>query len=305
MEKTSEYAGICYDFISDKFLLSLGEFPDITAAFYNGNFEKSLVQAQKDKHAWVLEGIDYYHGQRILDIGCGWGPMLKAIEDRDGKAVGLTISQKQAQYCQNNSLDARLEDWKLASPDRLGRFDGIVSIGAFEHFCSLEEYQSGRQEEIYKAFFKFCHDLLSTDGTLFLQTMTWGNRVPHTKELDHKARYGSHSNILGNIMALSSWWPPESIEQIIQTAKPQFDLVEENNGREDYIRTMLEWKLAWDSVPLIKKVPVNVKTSFSYWTVHDFRRGWPRFKETAKHQLFREAFINRILDHERMFFKKK
>lgn len=69
--KTPITAGSCYDFANDYWLKINDDFPDIKAAFYNGNFSKTLSQAQKDKHKWVLRGIDFKPGDRILDIGCG------------------------------------------------------------------------------------------------------------------------------------------------------------------------------------------------------------------------------------------
>jgi len=96
--KTPITAGSCYDYANDYWLKINGDFPDITAAFYNGNFSKTLNQAQRDKHEWVLNGIDFKPGDRILDIGCGWGPMLAAVREQSGKGVGFSISDLQVRY---------------------------------------------------------------------------------------------------------------------------------------------------------------------------------------------------------------
>src|SRR3989338_10191843 len=105
------------------------ECPDYTCAFFDGK-PKSYVQAQADKHAWIFDGLGLgqnLQGKRILDIGCGWGPMLNAARERVGTAVGLTLSTGQVEQCRENGLDVRLKDYKDLSPRELGVFDGIVS----------------------------------------------------------------------------------------------------------------------------------------------------------------------------------
>src|SRR5579864_8490399 len=135
-----------YDFMDEVFRVCFGENADLTCALYNGDFSKSLFQAQRDKHEYILEGIRFAPGFRVIDIGCGFGPMLKAIKECGGQGVGLTLSRKQAAACGRTGLDARVMDWKDLSADTLGGFDAVVSVGAFEHFCSVEEYLAGRQE---------------------------------------------------------------------------------------------------------------------------------------------------------------
>ena len=72
----------------------LGRYADLSAAFFDGDFRKSLRQAQKDKHDWVLDGVGIKGpGKRILDVGCGWGPILNAVRERGVTGVGLTLSR--------------------------------------------------------------------------------------------------------------------------------------------------------------------------------------------------------------------
>ena len=85
--------------------------------------------------------------------------MLKAVKERGGHAIGLTLSTKQAETCTRGGLEAYVKDWKEISVDTFGPFDGIVSVGAFEHFCSVEEYLAGKQDVVYDHFFRLCHDL--------------------------------------------------------------------------------------------------------------------------------------------------
>jgi hypothetical protein len=74
-----------YNYMDEIFRLSLGETGDLTCAMYNGDFSKTLAQAQRDKHAYVLDALNFHTGFRMLEIGCGWGPMLEAAEERRGQ----------------------------------------------------------------------------------------------------------------------------------------------------------------------------------------------------------------------------
>jgi cyclopropane-fatty-acyl-phospholipid synthase len=56
--------------------------------------------------------VEFHTGFRMLEIGCRWGPMLKAAEERRGHGVGLPLSTKQAEACRHNGLEAHVRDWK-------------------------------------------------------------------------------------------------------------------------------------------------------------------------------------------------
>jgi cyclopropane-fatty-acyl-phospholipid synthase len=190
---SQEEIGRTYNWVDELFRLSIGETGDYTGAFYQGDFSKTLDQAQADKRAHILDGIGFGSGQRVLDIGCGWGPMLAEVRNRGGQGVGLTISTAQHQACVTNGLDARLLDYKEADPSELGRFDGVFSVGAFEAFCSIDEYENGEQDEVYRKFFEFAASVLDRGGRLYVQTMMWGETPPEPSDLDLRAPRGFKS----------------------------------------------------------------------------------------------------------------
>src|ERR1700731_891113 len=172
----------------DRFIrLSLGDTAEITCAMYNGDFTKSLEQAQTDKHAYILNNIGFRPGFRVLDVGCGWGPILKAVNDVGGSSVGITLSTKQAESCRREGLNVPVLDWKQMNCETFGVFDGLVSVGAFEHFCSPEEFLSGKQDAIYSDFFRLCKSQLPKGGRLYLQTMLWGPNPPRYEEFSLEA----------------------------------------------------------------------------------------------------------------------
>jgi cyclopropane-fatty-acyl-phospholipid synthase len=301
-----------YDDMDALWRCSLGDHADITGAFYNGDYSKSLQQAQDDKHTWVLDGIRFQPGHRILDIGCGWGPMLEAIHARQGIAVGLTLSPKQRDVCCRRGLDARLMDWKAASPGELGLFDGVVSIGSFEAYCSVEEYLAGRRDEIYRAFMAFCHDVLKDGGKLFLQTMTWGrhipwaNRDPSRQEVERfsnlRAPRKSDERVLANVRAFfPGSWVPRNLEHLVEVAEPYFEYQASSDGRLDYIQTLTEWEKAWNAAgPGKRRLRIQL-------TMKHFLRGR---QSRAKLQCYwensiRELFIRDLFGHQRVFFKKR
>src|SRR5579859_1949504 len=129
--------------------LSLGELADFSGAKYDGDFSLSLEQAQRRKHEYVAEQIGIEPGRRVLDLGCGWGGLLNFIRTRGATGLGVTLSHAQEEACLRHGLDVHLQDARRVDGDTFGPFDAVASLGAFEHFCSPDEYREGRQEEIY------------------------------------------------------------------------------------------------------------------------------------------------------------
>src|SRR5580698_7304351 len=78
----------------------------------------------------------------LLDVGCGWGSVLKRSVQSHGvkQAHGLTLSQKQSEWIQHfgiESISVLLKSWTEFAPDE--PYDAIISIGAFEHFGRLDQ----------------------------------------------------------------------------------------------------------------------------------------------------------------------
>src|SRR3954452_5769186 len=68
-----------YSLIDRIFRLSLGELADFSGAKYDGDFSLTLEEAQRRKQEYVAQSIDIEPGRRVLDLGCGWGPLLNFI----------------------------------------------------------------------------------------------------------------------------------------------------------------------------------------------------------------------------------
>lgn len=295
-----------YDWVHPFHTLRSGDYADFSCAFFNGDFSLTLDQAQRAKHQWVLDGIGFKPSNRILEIGSGWGPMLEATRVRGGIGVGMTLSRAQFKYCAAKGLQVLLQDWKTADRTALGAFDAVVSIGAFEHFCSIAEYVGGAQERIYRDFFAFCAEVLPPGGRLFLQTMIWGKSVPDPTQVSLRAPERSPERILARLIRFyPGSWLPSNKEQIIAAAEGQFRFLHSNNGRLDYIETLNRWgkttanlyrptvlpKALWAAAHLLPR----------YCTNTDFRTQIESLRRNDQQVCFQEE----IMSHERMFFEKK
>ena len=126
----------------------------------------TLEAAQADKLTHIAAKLALKPGQRVLDIGCGWGGMalyLNKIADVD--VLGVTLSEEQIKVARQraeaagvaNRVKFDLTDYR----DVIGKFDRIVSVGMFEHVGPSS----------YEAFFKKCRNLLSDDGVMLLHTI--------------------------------------------------------------------------------------------------------------------------------------
>ncbi len=284
------------------------ECPDYTCAFFDGK-QKSYAAAQADKHEWIFNGLGLGQNltnKRVYDIGCGWGPMLNAVRVRNGKAVGFTLSPGQVEYCEQRGLDARLRDYKSLNNGELGLFDGIVSLGAFEHFCSPKELLAGNQEKIYQDFFEKCAAHLLPGGRLFLQTMTWGKQVPDYRKLSLNAPPDSMEAILARMEHLyPGSWPPNGLQQLIDCASKHFDFISSNNGRLDYLETLKAWDKAtsniWKLHNLGRTVRHGVPIIYNYLTNPSTRIQMESISRGDQYACFERE----IMSHERIFFVKK
>lgn len=288
-----------YNYMDQVFRVTYGEHADCTGAMFNGDFSLSLEQAQRVKHEYILTHLGVEPGKRVLDVGCGWGPMLHALQQHGASGVGITLSTKQADACSRGGLDARIADWKDTDRAVLGKFDAIMSVESMEAFCSKEEFLEGRQCEIYERFFKFCHELLRTGGRLYLQTMIWGKSVPSVGEISLTAAKSSNQYIVALTEKFypGSWLPADE-SQIIECARPYFRVVSSNSGRLDYIETIEQWN---KRLQLRFSILVAMLRTLPYFLIdRNFRFKLMSLLRGCQY----ECFTREIMEHKRMVFEK-
>jgi cyclopropane-fatty-acyl-phospholipid synthase len=138
--------------------------------------EQSLEDAQLAKKRHIAAKLLVEPGNRVLDIGCGWGGMALYLAGvaGAGHVKGITLSQEQLEIANQrkakspnpSTVEFALEDYRKTT----GRFDRIVSVGMFEHV--------GRR--FYDTYFKACHMLLDDDGAMLLHTIGYSGTAGYT-----------------------------------------------------------------------------------------------------------------------------
>jgi len=289
-----------YSLIDRIFRLSLGELADFSGAKYDGDFSLSLEQAQRRKHEYVAEQIGIGPGRRILDLGCGWGPLLAFVREREAEGVGVTLSAAQAKACGRHRLDVHLRDARRVTRDDFGSFDAIASLGAFEHFCSPADHAAGRQEEIYRDLFDRTADLLPPGGRFYLQTMVYGRNMIPIEDVDIEAPRDSDAWYLA---LMSHQFPgsflPWGQEQVIECADPRFLLVESTSGRLDYLETIRQWRRRF-AEPSLRKTLLKAELVPRWLTSSDFRLAF-----TSGVSANSVCFERELMDHYRLVFEKR
>jgi cyclopropane-fatty-acyl-phospholipid synthase len=289
-----------YSLIDKMFRLSLGELADFSGAKYDGDFSLTLEQAQARKHEYVAEQIGIGPGRRVLDLGCGWGPLLDFVRRRDGVGVGVSLSSAQVESCRRHGLDVSLLDARTVTRDTFGEFDAVASLGAFEHFCSPEEHLADKQEGIYRDLFANVAGLLPDHGRFYLQTMVFGRNMIPLSEVSIDAPRDSDAwylALLGHQFPGS--WLPLGRDQIVDCAADHFRLVESSSGRLDYIETIRQWRMRFGA-PSVKKTLLKLQLAPRWLTSSDFRLAF-----TSGVSANSVCFERELLDHFRMVFEKK
>lgn len=217
----------------------------------------SAMWEEGDTHEQAqIRKLDYHIGQiraqgaeRILDIGCGWGSLMKRLVENHGvkKVVGLTLSQEQKKYIHEAiglpQIEVRLENWQDYKPSE--PFDGIISLGAFEHFAKINEDKL----EAYRRYFQRCYEFLKPGGRMSLQTMAYGD-VPRDRK--HKDLFIAREVF------------PESdlpyLADIVRSSEMLFEVEFLRNDRHDYVKTMRAWfeNLRRNREKALKLVPLEV-----------------------------------------------
>lgn len=279
--------------------LGLGELADFSGAKYDGDYTLSLEQAQRRKHDYVAEQIGIAPGRRVLDLGCGWGGLLNYIRNKGARGLGVTLSSAQEASCRRHGLDVRLHDARQVTLDTFGSFDAVASLGAFEHFCSPEEHEAGRQDEVYSGIFERVATVLPDKGRFYLQMMVFGRNMIPPETVTRDAPKDSDAWWLA-IMAAAfpGSWLPFGQEQVIRCAEPHFRLISSESGRLDYIETIRQWDKrigTWNP----RMAALKLRLLPRWLSSPDFR-----FAYTSGGSSNRVCFERELMDHYRLVLEK-
>ncbi len=285
--------------------LSLGELADFSGAKYDGDFSLSLEQAQRRKHEYVATQVGVGPGRRLLDLGCGWGGLLDYVRNIGGTGVGVTLSSAQLAACRRHGLEVYLQDAREIDRERFGAFDAVASLGAFEHFCSPQDYQGGRQEQVYSDLFARVASVLPAGGRFYLQTMVFGRNMIPADRIDIealRARPPRDSDewyiaLLGRQFPGS--WLPFGKEQVVRCAEPHFRLVSSVSGRSDYIETIRQWN-ARIGARSPRKALLKLQLLPRWLMSANFRLAF-----TSGVSANQVCFERELLDHYRLLFENR
>lgn len=202
---------------------------------------QDLDAAQEAKLDLVCRKIGLQAGQRVLDIGCGWGSWAKfAAEKYGARVVGITVSKEQAELarerCAGLPVEIRLQDYR----DLNETFDHIISLGMFEHVG----YKN------YETYMEVAARCLKPDGLFLLHTIGGNHSVQHTDPWIDKY-------IFPNSML-------PSVAQIAEAAEGNFVMEDWHNFGSDYDKTLMAW---WNNV---EKAWPELQTKYD----ERFRRMW-------------------------------
>jgi len=190
---------------------------------------KNLDEAQEAKLDLVCRKLKLKRGQKVLDIGCGWGSFARfAAEKYKVKVVGITISKEQVDLgrglCKGLPVEIRLQDYREVDE----KFDHVVSLGMFEHVG----YKN------YRAYMNVVNRCLKDDGMFLLHTIGGNTSVK------------SFDPWIGKYIFPNSMLP--SIKQIAQAAEGLFVMEDWHNFGADYDKTLMAWwrnfEKAWPSL---------------------------------------------------------
>ncbi len=156
-----------YDVANEFYELWLDPTMCYSCALWNEDEPDSMLeQAQIRKLDFHANQVLAKSSDRVLDIGCGWGAMARRLvnEHNVGHTTGLTLSNAQAEWSfqrPDPRVDIRIESWVDHNPD--ASYDGIISIGAFEHFAKAE-WPDEQRIAAYRLFFQKCYEWLQPGG---------------------------------------------------------------------------------------------------------------------------------------------
>jgi cyclopropane-fatty-acyl-phospholipid synthase len=156
-----------YDIGNPFYQLWLDESMNYSSALFDGDLARSMPAAQAAKVGRALDECRLQPGQRLLEIGCGWGAVAQAAGERGAHVTGVTLSSEQLAYARERlrlrglaeRADLRLQDYRDIDDEP---FDAIVSIEMFEAV--------GR--EYWASYFQTLHDQLKPGGRACVQSIT-------------------------------------------------------------------------------------------------------------------------------------
>ncbi len=205
-----------YDLGNELFQKMLDPYMNYSCGYWEK--AKNLKEAQISKLDLICKKLHLKPGMKVLDLGCGWGGFAKYATQKYGvEVLGVTISEKQAEFakefCKDLPVEIRLQDYREVK----GKFDAVLSIGFFEHV--------GHKN--YSTYMKVVDRCLNDDGISLLHTIGNNTSITYVNGWTHKYIFP-----YGMI---------PSIAQIAKAAEKFFVIEDLHNFGPDYDKTLMAW----------------------------------------------------------------
>jgi cyclopropane-fatty-acyl-phospholipid synthase len=219
-----------YDIGNSFYRQWLDETMNYSSAWFNGNTKQPMAQAQWAKVRRALTECGVQPGQRVLEIGCGWGALAELGAREFGAHVtGVTLSSEQLTHAQQRlqaaglsaQADLRLQDYRDITD---GPFDAIASIEMFEAV--------GR--EYWDSYFATVHNKLKPGGHACIQSITIRD--------DLFERYVRSTDFIQQYIFPGGLLPSRTVFAQ-QAAKAGLQVVNELDFGADYAETLRRWRL--------------------------------------------------------------
>ena len=130
--------------------------------------DKTLEEGIERQLNYLLDQVGCNRpGFRLLEIGCGYGHLLRLAKERGAHAVGVNLSPEQVKYCNDNGLQVYCCNYRdlLEATEWHGQFDGVIANGSLEHWVQPEDVQAGRMNPIYHESFAIAHRVLDPSAS--------------------------------------------------------------------------------------------------------------------------------------------
>lgn len=239
-----------YDLGNEFYQLWLDPSMTYSSALYEQTDD--LQEAQLTKYRRICQMLDVKPGERVLEIGCGWGGFAEVAAAEFGAVVtGITLSKEQLKYAQKRIADAGLSD-----KAEFQLIDYRDVSGQFDHIVSIEMFEAVGQEH-WPTYFKQVRELLKPGSSALLQVITIENERfdAYARAADFIQKYIFPGGMLPS---------PEKLEH--QVSQAQLTLDEQFFFGQDYARTLAEWR-------------------------HSFLAQWPRIQAQGFDERFRRMWL--------------
>ena len=235
--KSLKYISKHYDLGNEFFSHWLDKTLTYSSAIYE-NKDENLEEAQKNKYQKLINLLDVKSGEKVLEIGCGWGGFSEFLAKKYNVMVDcITISKNQYNYSKKRifekGLNNRVNVLFLDYRDLKDKYDKIASIEMIEAVG----------EKYLDQYFRTIKNSLKQDGCAALQGITIKD--------DLFDRYRTNEDFIQKYIFPGGFLP--SLDQIKKlTIKNNLNLEEVNSYSDDYAKTLFIWKKnflsAWDKI---------------------------------------------------------